>query len=287
MREELEGEPVVAKFATPKKYGRKEGYTQMQKIDYYNLVINKSDLTAMITDNLLLVLKNFQGVREEQGENEKLRNLAVQFMNVAENVLLGACFEVNGVRRIYPLEIEFYYHEEGDDGLKDPVMYHTNDHENKQLDYYPLGSLNCHVSGIDITFENEEKHYRASMLVRKYKVCDYDGGEWVAKEKKECEVRSTYIYEDMFMNIPLSDGITINWRSFKSADSLESICVKPRINVAEYKKDKNGKYQKVEIPKDEYNKFSDDKKKEYFMYSGKILKKCNRMWNYSVVDDRL
>ena len=28
LREELEGEPVVAKFATPKKYGRKEGYTQ-------------------------------------------------------------------------------------------------------------------------------------------------------------------------------------------------------------------------------------------------------------------
>lgn len=27
LREELEGEPVVAKFATPKKYGRKEGYT--------------------------------------------------------------------------------------------------------------------------------------------------------------------------------------------------------------------------------------------------------------------
>ena len=37
LREELEGEPVVAKFATPKKYGRKEGYTQMQKIYYYNL----------------------------------------------------------------------------------------------------------------------------------------------------------------------------------------------------------------------------------------------------------
>ena len=37
LREELDGEPVVAKFATPKKYGRKEGYTQMQNIDYYNL----------------------------------------------------------------------------------------------------------------------------------------------------------------------------------------------------------------------------------------------------------
>lgn len=37
LREELEGEPVVAKFATPKKYGRKEGYSQMQNIEYYNL----------------------------------------------------------------------------------------------------------------------------------------------------------------------------------------------------------------------------------------------------------
>ena len=49
----------------------------------------------MITDDLLLVLKNFQGVREEQGENEKLRNLAVQFMNVAENILLGAHRSMN------------------------------------------------------------------------------------------------------------------------------------------------------------------------------------------------
>ena len=37
LREELEGEPVVAKFATPKKYGRKEGVVQMQNIEYYNL----------------------------------------------------------------------------------------------------------------------------------------------------------------------------------------------------------------------------------------------------------
>ena len=36
LREELEGEPVVAKFATPKKYGRKEGENQMQNSEYYN-----------------------------------------------------------------------------------------------------------------------------------------------------------------------------------------------------------------------------------------------------------
>lgn len=37
LKEELDGEPVVAKFATPKKYGRKEGLYQMQNIEYYNL----------------------------------------------------------------------------------------------------------------------------------------------------------------------------------------------------------------------------------------------------------
>ncbi len=37
LREELEGMSVVAKFATPKKYGRHTGITQTQMVDYYNL----------------------------------------------------------------------------------------------------------------------------------------------------------------------------------------------------------------------------------------------------------
>ncbi|MGN0229964.1 MAG: RhuM family protein [Muribaculaceae bacterium] len=37
LRDELYGEPVVAKFATPKKYGKKDGYLQMQNVEYYNL----------------------------------------------------------------------------------------------------------------------------------------------------------------------------------------------------------------------------------------------------------
>lgn len=37
LKEELEGESVVAKFATTKNYGRVEGYTQLQEIEYYNL----------------------------------------------------------------------------------------------------------------------------------------------------------------------------------------------------------------------------------------------------------
>lgn len=37
LKEELVGESVVAKFAIPKKYGRKEGVVQMQSVEYYNL----------------------------------------------------------------------------------------------------------------------------------------------------------------------------------------------------------------------------------------------------------
>ena len=175
-------------------------------------------------NNLNSVLDSFQGVTEIKDEKEKLSNLSSQFEAIAKDVLLGGCFEINGVRRIYPLEIEFYYHEEGENGLKDPVMYHTADHDGKMLDYYPLGSLNCHISGMDVTFENQEKQYRASFLIRKYRVCEYESGEWV--EKKEFEKRSTYIYEDMFMNIPLSDGINVKWVNVEPINLAEEILSK-------------------------------------------------------------
>ena len=233
-------------------------------------------------NNLNSVLDSFQGVTEIKDEKEKLSNLSSQFEAIAKDVLLGGCFEINGVRRIYPLEIEFYYHEEGENGLKDPVMYHTADHEGKMLDYYPLGSLNCHISGMDVTFENQEKQYRASFLIRKYRVCEYESGEWV--EKKEFEKLSTYIYEDMFMNIPLSDGITVKWISGETVNPTKEIVRKQRINVAEYKRDNDGKFTKVEITKEEYDKLSDVEQQEYFSYSGKKLKKCKREWNYSVVN---
>lgn len=235
-------------------------------------------LTCKKENGLFCGLEAFHGVIEIKDEKEKLSHLSSQFEAIAKDGLLGGCFEINGVRRIFPLEIEFYYHEEGEDGLKDPVMYHTADHEKVAPKYFPLGGLNCHLSGIDVTFENKEKQYRASFLIRKYRVCEYESGEWV--EKKECEKRSTYIYEDMFMNIPLSDGINVKWVNVEPINPAEEILSKPRINVAEYERDNNGKFRKVEISGDDYNKLSKDEKDDYFSYSGKRLKMCKRMWNY-------
>ena len=240
-------------------------------------------LTCKKENGLFCGLEAFHGVIEIKDEKEKLSHLSSQFEAIAKDVILGGCFEINSMWRIYPLEIEFYYHEEGENGLKDPVMYHTDDHEKVAPKYFPLGSLNCHVSGIDVTFENTEKQYRASFLIREYRVEEYVEGEWV--NKKVREKRPTYIYEDIFMNIPLSDGINVKWVDVKPINPAEDIYSKPRINVAEYKSDNDGKFTKVEISEDEYNKLSKNEKDNYFSYSGRKLKRCKRMWNYYMKND--
>ena len=115
-------------------------------------------------------------------------------------------------------------------------------------------------------------------MIREYRVEEYVEGEWV--NKKVREKRPTYIYEDIFMNIPLSDGINVKWVDVKPINPAEDIYSKPRINVAEYKSDNDGKFTKVEISEDEYNKLSKNEKDNYFSYSGRKLKRCKRMWNY-------
>ena len=89
----------------------------------------------------------------------------------------------------------------------------------------------------------------------------------------------------MFMNIPLFDGIDVKWVNVEPINLAEDIFRKQRINVAEYERDNEGVFKKVEISGDEYNKLSKDEKDDYFSYSGKSLKRCKRMWNYYVKND--
>ena len=69
LKEELEGEPVVAKFATPKKYGRQEGLTQMQMVEYYNL--------EMIT-SVGFRVKSKRGVQFRKWANKVLKDYIVK-----------------------------------------------------------------------------------------------------------------------------------------------------------------------------------------------------------------
>ena len=131
-----------------------------------------------------VILSLFTGVTDKSDNEKKEKELSKQFGQLAERLLYGGYFSVNNKITIYLEEIEFYYHQELEGGLKDPAMYHTNAHQGQSLEYFVPGSLNCHVSGIDVTFENEEKKYRASFLIRGYRVEQFNDGEWKVKEGK-------------------------------------------------------------------------------------------------------
>ena len=204
----------------------------------------------------------------------KQEELSKQFSELATKIFNTGYFEVNGCRRIYPTVIEFYYHEEVEGGLLDPIMYHTNLNNKEQVDYYPLGSFNFHVSGLDVTFEKEGK-YRASFLIREYDVYSLKDGVWL---KDKSEARSTYIYEDMLMRLSVFNGISIRWVSEQS-ECEYGVTTTERKNVASYHKEEN-KYVKDGINNDEYKKLSDSEKTFYFSYSGKKYKKCTRQWSY-------
>lgn len=239
----------------------------------------------MCTNNSLLdALKKFESVTSIKDENDKLDGLESQFSKIAKCVFNEGYFQINNSRRIYPTVIEFYYHEEKKEGLKDPIMYHTSYHDKKcdnGNDYYPLGALNFHVSGVDVTFENKSKQYRASFLIREYDVYERNtNGEWIIIKS---ETRSTYIYEDMLMRIPVFGGINLQWISEHSlTDYVYGMDV--RKNVASYhlveEPGKPDKYEKDSISDAEYQNLPEEQQKYYFTYSGHKYKKCTRKWSY-------
>lgn len=69
LKEELQGESVVANFATTRKYGRKEGLTQTLNIEYYNL--------EMIT-SVGFRVKSKQGVEFRKWANKVLKEYLIK-----------------------------------------------------------------------------------------------------------------------------------------------------------------------------------------------------------------
>lgn len=234
-------------------------------------------------------LSDFKGVTDIKDESTKIEALEKQFTVIAKAVFFGGYFLVNGKRKISPIDIEFYYHEEYENGLKDPAMYHTSDHEQKEkpLKYYPLGLLNFHISGLDVTFENENDKYRASFLIRAYSTDKLSEETWVPQKREE--KRSTYIYEDMLMGESVFSGIKIEWiTDIKEVPSDWKPKMTSRINIASYEKDKQGRFKKDEqgkfikefVSKNEYEQMDKAQRQHYFCYSGNRYKKCTRKWNY-------
>lgn len=95
---------------------------------------------------------------------------------LAKFFLYGGYINVRDQYHIYIKTIEFYYHEE-EGVIKDPIMYHRNNYFIEgNIPYFAPLSFNSHDTGVDITFENEEKKIRASVLIRAYEVLDCNNG---------------------------------------------------------------------------------------------------------------
>ena len=103
--------------------------------------------------------------------------LEIRMKELAKHFLYGGYINVRDQYHIYIRTVEFYYHEEKGD-IKDLIMYHRNDNfVQGEIPYFTQLSFNSHDTGVDITFENEEKNIRASVLIRAYEVLDCNLGK--------------------------------------------------------------------------------------------------------------
>ena len=195
--------------------------------------------------DLIDILNEFGKERDKKlKENDGIlsyEDIAKCFAPCAENILLKGFFLVNGKYIIDLGCIELYYHEEEGD-IKDPIMYHTNDRgscsqfANESFPYFKLGSFNLHQSGVDVTFENEEKKYRASFLIRAYRVLK---DESELSNDNKYDGRSSFIFDDMFpKGVFFGDnGFKIEWKKCKTKEGQIERC--NRRNVPEYEKEKS------------------------------------------------
>lgn len=88
LKEELQGEPVVAKFATSRKYGRKEGLTQSVNIEYYNL--------EMIT-SVGFRVKSKQGIEFRKWANKVLKEYLINGYVINQNLKIERYNELKKV----------------------------------------------------------------------------------------------------------------------------------------------------------------------------------------------
>ena len=179
-------------------------------------------------------------------DHSSVEKLTEAFAELAPYFLSGGYIKVHEDYRVYPTTVEFYFHAETG-VVKDPIVYHRN---NKYVDgdipYFPLMTLHAHDSGYDITFENPEKEYRASVLIRAYQIWDINQKSWLKWDAKEQKFRK-FIKADitpintqvMFLKF-LLNGFSMNGECLVNwVDAKELLLIKkedgrPRKGVDKY-----------------------------------------------------
>ena len=204
-------------------------------------------------------LKNFHNMDVDEFNDTNLMN---KFKDIAMTILYDGYIQVRNDYRIYIKTVEFYIHPEEDSPIRntidpDPIVYHRDYRKGmfpcRKLPYFPLMTLHAHVSGLDITFENENLKYRASALIRAYAIYDMSTKSFIETKKKYKEGeapyddRSTYLY-DFINGFSLIEGNKNNivWIDKATDVPHNALKTSSRENVYKYDYEYKGK-RDVEI----------------------------------------
>lgn len=211
---------------------------------------------------LIDILNKFDEERGKRVVNGKWVNdvnredeaVAECFKDCAKDILCNGYFLVNNKYIIDLGAIELYYHEE-EGSIKDYAMYHIPERyqspetkvfqlekeANNELPYFKFGSFNLHQFGVDVTFENPEKKYRASFLIRSYRVLKVEdvANGYPSYVTTDFDHNMSHIFDDMFYAgsstpitwVKFSKGVTIEQSSrknLKKTDFIDNSIVKSK-----------------------------------------------------------
>lgn len=158
-----------------------------------------------------------------KGYKADSKEIPETFSEIAKCILCGCFIVTNGLEevKIAPTTVEFYYHEEDDYGIKDEIVYHKNTFRKDNRPFFKIGFLNSHDSGIDITFESQERNFRASALIREFEVINGHSND-VLELKKGRDDRSTYFRKALLSQFSIFDGFRVSWIDWcKNPDEWE------------------------------------------------------------------
>lgn len=234
------------------------------------------------TFDLHAQIGNLKGVDKENKIVEAFRNIAQQILS---GYFLIQKNHSDSCVKVHPTCVEIYYHEEGDgdDKIKDYVVYHRNNDDGKMdKSLFPLGILHNHVSGIDMTFEkgdNPQNAIRMSALIREFRIDDskkvednycMDYLELKRNRRGNIVTKPTYLYDALYSQFSIFDGFSIQWVDGENPVELEEGS-EVRVNVSEYEKKEKNKVEKIPASKG-----------EGCATANKMHKQCLRKWNFKV-----
>lgn len=173
LREELAGEPVVAKFATTKNYGRIEGMTQEQMVEHFSL--------EMIT-SVGYRVKSKQGVAFRKWANAILKQYIIKGYAINQQIKLDRYKELKDVVRLMSraigLQEEVSNEEYG--GLFNVISDYV--YALDTLDHYDYQSLAIQKTTSDASFHATYDNAMEAINALKDK---FGGSQWFANEKDE------------------------------------------------------------------------------------------------------